>query len=102
MLDSIDQFLGVICFPAFSIHIWRRKILSEPLNWSNFGNVNRVLRLLYENDIFLVDVAGNDFAVMIASQICPEVVITAVVIATDVYDEMTANALVQVSLLIDS
>lgn len=49
-----------------------------------------------------METAENNFAVMTASQFWPEYVITSVVIAADVGDETTLNALVQVPLSLHS
>lgn len=52
----------------------------------DFENVSRSVEIIfiYENNIFLSEVAANDFPVMTADQICTEDIINSVVIATDV------------------
>lgn len=57
---------------------------SESLIWLNFGKVSRGVVLLYENDIFLLEVTANGFPAMTAGQICTEDVINNVIIVTDV------------------
>lgn len=68
----------------------------------NFENVSWVFGLLYESDFLQKGVAENDFVVMTADQVWTEGIITVIVIATDVGDEMIANALVQLSMPFDN
>lgn len=60
VLDSINQYLDVTCFPSLRIEIGF-KIRSEKLNCLNFGNVSRVVGL--ENVFLLAKMAENDFVV---------------------------------------
>lgn len=68
------------------------------------GLSNNSTNHFYENYVLMAEVAERIyFAVMSASQIWPESVISTAVITTSALDETTmANAFVQISLIIDS
>lgn len=67
----------------------------------HFGNVSRLIGLLYKKDFLLPEVLENSFSVMTARQVGPEGIIIAVVIAGYVGNEMVANVLTKKSLPTD-
>lgn len=72
------------------------KIRSELLKWSNFENVIRIARLLYESDVLLAEEEKNGNVVMTICHVLTQEAITAVLFPKDVVDETTAKALFQI------